>query len=138
MWRLLFLRCMILDHKLQRMLNDSKIAQLNSERPLHQTAVCCGLSIFFSVYLDIPVMVHGLLDRLVLVQTWKCSDQTFSLPLMATSLLWSFHYFEFFFSIYLDIPVMVHGLLDRLVLVRTWKCSDQLKISFFSLSPTEN
>ena len=28
-----------LDHKLQRMLNDSKIAQLNSERPLHQTAV---------------------------------------------------------------------------------------------------
>ena len=30
---------MILDHKLQRMLNDSKIAQLNSERPLHQTAV---------------------------------------------------------------------------------------------------
>ena len=39
MWRPLFLRCMILDHKLQRMLNDSKIAQLNSERPLHQTAV---------------------------------------------------------------------------------------------------
>ena len=30
---------MILDHKLQRMLNDSKIAQLNSERPLQQTAV---------------------------------------------------------------------------------------------------
>ena len=30
---------MILDHKLQRMLNYSKIAQLNSERPLHQTAV---------------------------------------------------------------------------------------------------
>ena len=30
---------MILDHKLQRMLNDSKIAQLNSESPLHQTAV---------------------------------------------------------------------------------------------------
>ena len=30
---------MILDHKLQRMLNDSKIAQLNSERPLRQTAV---------------------------------------------------------------------------------------------------
>ena len=30
---------MILDQKLQRMLNDSKIAQLNSERPLHQTAV---------------------------------------------------------------------------------------------------
>ena len=39
MWRPLFLTCMILDHKLQRMLNDSKIAQLNSERPLHQTAV---------------------------------------------------------------------------------------------------
>ena len=39
MWRPLFLKCMILDHKLQRMLNDSKIAQLNSERPLHQTAV---------------------------------------------------------------------------------------------------
>ena len=30
---------MILDHKLQRMLNDSKIAQLIFERPLHQTAV---------------------------------------------------------------------------------------------------
>ena len=39
MWRPLFLRCMILDHKLQRMLNDSEIAQLDSERPLHQTAV---------------------------------------------------------------------------------------------------
>ena len=39
MRRPLFLRFMILDHKLQRMLNDSKIAQLNSERPLHQTAV---------------------------------------------------------------------------------------------------
>ena len=39
-WRPLFLKCMILDHKLQRMLNDSKIGQLNSERPLHQTAVC--------------------------------------------------------------------------------------------------
>ena len=39
MWRPLFLKCMILDQKLQRMLNDSKIAQLNSERPLHQTAV---------------------------------------------------------------------------------------------------
>ena len=34
---------MILDHKLQRMLNDSKIAQLNSERPLHQTAVNCNI-----------------------------------------------------------------------------------------------
>ena len=32
-------KCIILDHKLQRMLNDSKIGQLNSERPLHQTAV---------------------------------------------------------------------------------------------------
>ena len=30
---------MILDHNLQKMLNDSKIAQLNFERPLHQTAV---------------------------------------------------------------------------------------------------
>ena len=30
---------MILDHKLQRMFNDFKIGQLNSERPLHQTAV---------------------------------------------------------------------------------------------------
>ena len=30
---------MILDQKLQRMLNDSKIAQLNSERLLHQTSV---------------------------------------------------------------------------------------------------
>ena len=30
---------MILDHKLQRMLNGFKIGQLNSERPLHQTAV---------------------------------------------------------------------------------------------------
>ena len=39
MWRPLFLKFMILDHKLQRMLNDSKIDQLNSERPLHQTAV---------------------------------------------------------------------------------------------------
>ena len=39
MWIPLFLKCMILDHNLQRMLNDSKIAQLNSERPLHQTAV---------------------------------------------------------------------------------------------------
>ena len=39
MQRPLFLKCMILDHKLQRMLNDSKIAQVNSERPLHQTAV---------------------------------------------------------------------------------------------------
>ena len=38
-WRPLFIKCIILDHKLQRMLNDSKIAQLNSERPLHQTAV---------------------------------------------------------------------------------------------------
>ena len=37
---------MILDHKLQRMLNDSKIAQLNSERPLHQTAVMDILRIF--------------------------------------------------------------------------------------------
>ena len=42
MWRPLFLKCMILDHKLQRMLNASKIAQLNSERPLHQTAVPPG------------------------------------------------------------------------------------------------
>ena len=39
MWRPLFVKCMILDHKLQRMLDDSKIAQLNSERPLHQTAL---------------------------------------------------------------------------------------------------
>ena len=39
MWRPLFLKCMILDHKLQRMFNDFKIGQLNSERPLHQTAV---------------------------------------------------------------------------------------------------
>ena len=39
MWRPLFLQCMILDHKLQRMLNDSKTAQLNFERPFHQTAV---------------------------------------------------------------------------------------------------
>ena len=39
MWRPLYLKCMILDHKLQRMLNDSIIEQLNSERPLHQTAV---------------------------------------------------------------------------------------------------
>ena len=39
MWRPLFLRCMILDHKLQRMLNGFKIGQLNSESPLHQTAV---------------------------------------------------------------------------------------------------
>ena len=38
-WRPLFIKCIILDHKLQRMLNDSKIGQLNSERPLHQTAV---------------------------------------------------------------------------------------------------
>ena len=38
-WRPLFIKCIILDHKLQRMLNDSKIAQLNSERPLHQTVV---------------------------------------------------------------------------------------------------
>ena len=38
-WRPRFIKCIILDHKLQRMLNDSKIAQLNSERPLHQTAV---------------------------------------------------------------------------------------------------
>ena len=43
MWRPLFLKCMILDQKLQRMLNDSKIAQLNSERPLHQTAVSAHL-----------------------------------------------------------------------------------------------
>ena len=42
-WRPLFVKCIILDHKLQRMLNDSKIAQLNSERPLHQTAVPLGL-----------------------------------------------------------------------------------------------
>ena len=42
MWRPLFLKCMILDHKLQRILNDSKIAQLNSERPSHQTAVLCN------------------------------------------------------------------------------------------------
>ena len=39
MWRPLFIKCIILEHKLQRMLNDSKIAQLNSERPLLQTAV---------------------------------------------------------------------------------------------------
>ena len=39
MWRPLFIKCIILDHKLQRMLNDSKIAQLISERPSHQTAV---------------------------------------------------------------------------------------------------
>ena len=44
MGRPLFLKCMILDHKLQRMLNDSKIAQLNSERPLHQTAVLFEIS----------------------------------------------------------------------------------------------
>ena len=40
-WRPLFIKCIILDHKLQRMLNDSKIGQLHSERPLHQTAVKC-------------------------------------------------------------------------------------------------
>ena len=39
---------MILDHKLQRMLNDSKIAQLNSERPLHQTAVPNKTEFFFT------------------------------------------------------------------------------------------
>ena len=49
MWRPLFLKCMILDHKLQRMLNDSKIAQLNSERPLHQTAVS-GINVLFGVH----------------------------------------------------------------------------------------
>ena len=39
MWRPRFLKCMILVHKLQRMFNGFKIGQLNSERPLHQTAV---------------------------------------------------------------------------------------------------
>ena len=37
---------MILDQKLQRMFNDSKIAQLNSERPLHQRAVVANLHTF--------------------------------------------------------------------------------------------
>ena len=45
-WRPRFIKCIILDHKLQRMLNDSKIAQLNSERPLHQTAVPCSFGEF--------------------------------------------------------------------------------------------
>ena len=52
MWRALFLKCMTLDHKLQRMLNDSKIAQLNSKRPLHQTAVG-------------SVLLHSVLDSRV-------------------------------------------------------------------------
>ena len=51
MCRPLFLKCMILDQKLQRMLNDSKIAQLNSERPLHQTAVFNGLCLISCVLL---------------------------------------------------------------------------------------
>ena len=49
MWRPLFRKNMILDHKLQRMLNDSKIAQLNSERPLHQTAVCWLFAFFLTI-----------------------------------------------------------------------------------------
>ena len=64
-WRPLFIKCIILDHKLQRMLNDSKIAQLNSERPLHQTAVCdkvinicllilkCLLSLIYQIWVGL-------------------------------------------------------------------------------------
>ena len=44
---------MILDHKLQRMFNDFKIGQLNSERPLHQTAVFKELELFFKEILYI-------------------------------------------------------------------------------------
>ena len=40
---------MILDHILQRMLYDSKIAKLNSERPLHQTPVS-GINVLFGVH----------------------------------------------------------------------------------------
>ena len=54
MWRPRFLKCMILDHKLQRMLNDSKIGQLNSERPLHQTAVC-QVTAIMSLFVERPV-----------------------------------------------------------------------------------
>ena len=62
-WRPLFIKCIILDHKLQRMLNDSKIGQLNSERPLHQTAVQFDfvLSVFF-----FPILVGVLLHCLFL------------------------------------------------------------------------
>ena len=45
-WRPLFIKCIILDHKLQRMLNDSQIAQLIFERPLHQRAVRRSLNYF--------------------------------------------------------------------------------------------
>ena len=51
-WRPLFIKCIILDHKIQRMLNDSKIGQLNSERPLHQTAVLC-ISLFFRSFISV-------------------------------------------------------------------------------------
>ena len=57
-WRPLFIKCIILDHKLQRTLNDSKIAQLNSERPSHQTAVLCNHHHIASEFKDLLCHHH--------------------------------------------------------------------------------
>ena len=55
-WRPLFIKCIILDHKLQRMLTDSKIGQLNSKRPLHQTAVMCASVIIVTALAQVCIM----------------------------------------------------------------------------------
>ena len=51
---------MILDQKLQRMLNDSKIAQLNSERPLHQTAVVWSLVKTVLIYAKFNIKIDDM------------------------------------------------------------------------------
>ena len=56
---------MILDHKLQRMFNDFKIGQLNSERPLHQTAVLFKFQ-QFRVFLPILEKLSYALDNSLL------------------------------------------------------------------------
>ena len=80
-WRPLFIKCIILDHKLQRMLNDSKIAQLNSERPLHQTAVTVYQRVlqssteYYRVLQSIKKYDKALqrqIQRIYLDQFWAC------------------------------------------------------------------
>ena len=70
-WRPLFIKCIILDHKLQRMLNDSKIGQLNSERPLHQTAVPLNNSIVRIIALNLLLHI-GMHQTYLHTQPYIC------------------------------------------------------------------
>ena len=79
MWRPLFLKCIILGHKLQRMLNDSKIGQLNSERPLHQTAVGWYLTLIALVTLGtlVKLFSYHFFPRVCLLETKNIQQAVF-------------------------------------------------------------